>query len=142
MLGGAMGSAPNGLHHVELYVSDLERSRGFWGWLLEELGWERYQSWEDGESWRLGDTYLVLVRVAPEHAAPPYHRRRVGLNHLAFHAPSRAEVDRLTEDLRQRGTTILYEDRHPFAGGPDHYAVFFEDPDRIKVEVVARPAAR
>lgn len=30
-----------------------------------------------------------------------------------------------------------YEDRHPYAGGPDYYAVFFEDPDRMKVEIVA-----
>jgi len=30
---------------------------------------------------------------------------------------------------------ILYADRHPHAGGPDSYAVFFEDPERIKVEL-------
>lgn len=24
-----------------------------------------------------------------------------------------------------------------YAGGPDYYALFFEDPDRIKVELVA-----
>ncbi len=40
--------------------------------------------------------------------------------------------------LRERGVRILYEDRHPHAGGPDHYAVFVEDPEGIKVEVVAR----
>jgi uncharacterized protein len=32
---------------------------------------------------------------------------------------------------------ILYEDRHPHAGGPDCYAVYFEDPDRMKVELDA-----
>jgi hypothetical protein len=31
--------------------------------------------------------------------------------------------------------SMVYE--HPYAGGTDHYAVYFEDPDRIKVEVVA-----
>ncbi|WP_239584829.1 hypothetical protein [Chryseomicrobium aureum] len=31
------------LHHVELYVSDLKRSTEFWGWLLEELGYELFQ---------------------------------------------------------------------------------------------------
>ncbi|GAA0595336.1 hypothetical protein GCM10009001_09310 [Virgibacillus siamensis] len=31
----------------------------------------------------------------------------------------------------------MYSDKHPFAGGEDHYAVYFEDPDRIKVELVA-----
>lgn len=65
-----------------------------------------------------------------------YHRRRTGLNHVAFHAGSRTQVDELTELLREKRIRILYEDRHPHAGGPDHYAVFFEDPDRIKVEVV------
>lgn len=99
--------------------------------------YEPYQEWQGGRSWRLGDTYIVFVQVEPRYVHPPYHRRRVGLNHLAFHAASRAQVDELTRLLRERGVPILYEDRHPYAGGPDHYAVFFEDPDRIKVEVVA-----
>ncbi|RMG15260.1 MAG: hypothetical protein D6731_08725 [Planctomycetota bacterium] len=125
------------LHHLELYVSDLPRSLEFWSWFLLRLGYEPYQEWEGGRSFRLGPTYLVFVQTPPEHLAPPYHRRRTGLNHLAFHAASRAEVDRLTEELRRRGVPILYPDRHPHAGGPDHYAAFFEDPDRIKVELVA-----
>jgi catechol 2,3-dioxygenase-like lactoylglutathione lyase family enzyme len=61
------------------------------------------------------------------------------LNHLAFHASSRDDVDRMSERLRERGVTILYPEQHPHAGGPDYYAVFFEDPDRIKVEFVAPP---
>ncbi|MBU1636116.1 VOC family protein [bacterium] len=124
------------LHHVELYVSDLAKSREFWGWLLGELGYQEYQRWDSGVSWKLGETYLVLVQTEERFLSQPYHRCRTGLNHLAFHAASREQVDELTEKLRRRGITILYEDRHPFAGGPDHYAVFFEDPDRIKVELV------
>lgn len=125
------------LHHLELYVADLSRSRQFWGWLLEWLGYSLYQEWDHGCSWRLGPTYLVLVQTRPDRLEPPYHRCRTGLNHLAFHAASREQVDSLTRELRERGVTILYPDRHPWAGGRDHYAVFFEDPDRIKVELVA-----
>jgi catechol 2,3-dioxygenase-like lactoylglutathione lyase family enzyme len=33
--------------------------------------------------------------------------------------------------------TVLYADCHPYAGGPDHYAAYVEDPDGIKVELVA-----
>ena len=44
---------------------------------------------------------------------------------------------KVTKALRQKGVTVLYEDKHPHAGGADHYAVFFEDPDRTKVELVA-----
>jgi len=127
------------LHHVELYVSDLERSLAFWGWFLGELGYEIYQLWDDGISWKLEQTYLVLVQTAERYQSPPYHRCRTGLNHLAFHAHSREQVDLISAELERRGIPILYRDRHPFAGGPDHYAVFFEDPDRIKVELVAPP---
>jgi hypothetical protein len=50
---------------------------------------------------------------------------------------SHEAVDDLTAELRRRGVTVLYEDRHPYAGGGDSYAVFFEDPDRIKLEISA-----
>ena len=128
------------LHHVELYVRDLERTATFWTWLLAWLGYEAHQEWAVGFSWRLGPTYLAFVQ-APEGAGGDFDRRSVGLNHVAFHAASRFAVDELTDDLRERGVRILYEDRHPFAGGEDHYAVFFEDPDGLKVEVVAPPSS-
>lgn len=125
------------LHHVELYVSDLRASTEFWGWFLGELGYVEFQCWEEGISGRLGPTYLVLVQVESRHLWPPYHRSRVGLNHLAFHANSRAQVDEITGALRRRGVGVLYEDRHPHAGGRETYAVFCEDPYRIKAELVA-----
>ncbi|TMW72882.1 VOC family protein [Alteribacter natronophilus] len=125
------------LHHIELYVSDLDRSVQFWGWLLEELGYEPFQKWESGRSWRLGETYIVFVQTEDRFLDVPYHRCRTGLNHLAFHGRSRRHVDELTAQLREKEVNILYSDRHPYAGGEDYYAVFFEDPDRIKVEVVA-----
>lgn len=125
------------IHHVEINVADLKRSIRFWGWLLEKMGYQVFQSWKDGQSWRLGETYLVFVQTDERFLDEPYHRRRTGLNHLAFHADSKAEVDSWATALREREIPILYADKHPFAGGPDHYAVFFEDPDRIKVEIVA-----
>lgn len=50
------------LHHVELWVADLERADAEWGWLLGELGSVRYRRWEAGRSWRLGATYIVVER--------------------------------------------------------------------------------
>lgn len=67
----------------------------------------------------------------------PYHRCKAELNHLAFHADSREQVDKITEQLKAKKIKILYEDRHPYAGGKGYYAVYFEDPDRMKVELVA-----
>ncbi|MFS0636920.1 VOC family protein [Mesobacillus foraminis] len=125
------------LHHIELYVSDLEVSAEFWGWFLKELGYSSYQKWVGGQSWRLDGTYIVFVQAEERFQDIPYHRCRVGLNHLAFYADSRAHVDEMTKKLESRGVPILYKNKHPFAGGDSHYAVYFEDPDRIKVELVA-----
>ena len=84
------------IHHLELYVGDLEASRAFWEPFLTRLGYRRYQAWEGGVSFFLEPTYLVLVEVEPAYRAAGYHRKRIGLNHLAFHAESRAQVDALT----------------------------------------------
>ncbi|MED4205379.1 VOC family protein [Neobacillus mesonae] len=125
------------LHHIEIYVSNLSKSIDFWGWFLEELGYSSFQEWESGQSWKIGDTYIVFVQTEERFLNVPYHRCRVGLNHLAFYADSRQHVDDITKKLEEKGITILYKDQHPFAGGDNHYAVYFEDPDRIKVELVA-----
>lgn len=129
--------ATGALHHVELYVSSLEASRRFWEPLLRALAHEPYQSWAEGFSFRLGATYLVFVQAAAPHLQAGYHRRRVGLNHVAFHAASPEQVAELTRWVRASGYRLLYEDRHPLAGGPRHHALYCEDPDGIKVEIVA-----
>jgi catechol 2,3-dioxygenase-like lactoylglutathione lyase family enzyme len=128
----------NGLHHVEIYVSDLNRSIAFWSWLLcGHLDYEEFQRWESGVSYKCGDTYLVFVQTEGRFLEPSYHRCRVGLNHLAFHGRSKEHVDEIANALKKRGCTILYPDRHPRASESGSYAVYFEDHDRIKVEVVA-----
>lgn len=82
------------LHHVEVWVPDLGRAVKSWQWLLESLGYTVYQDWSGGRSWRLGETYIVLEQ-SPALSADRHERRRPGLNHLAFHAGGRAEVDAL-----------------------------------------------
>lgn len=126
------------IHHVEIYVSDLEKSVLFWKWLLtEKFSYTIFQKWDKGISFKLGDTYIVFVQTEKKYLESSYNRKNTGLNHLAFHCDSREFVDSLTKELREKNINILYEDKHPLAGGDDYYAVFFEDPDRIKVEVVA-----
>lgn len=121
------------LHHLELCVSDLEVALPFWAWLLGELGYDPKDRWDGGRSWELGPTYVVVKRAAvPEHG---FERRGPGLDHVAFHAPSRPAVDELAEAVRDRpDATLLYPERHPYAGG--YYALFCEAPDGIVVEVV------
>ena len=125
------------LHHVEINISDLQKSRQFYEYLLPTLGYELYQEWSKGFSYKYGETYIVFVQTEEKYLETPYHRGQVGLNHLAFHAQSRKQVDDMTAMLEEQGIPILYKDRHPYAGGENYYAVFFEDPDRIKLEIVA-----
>src|ERR1700749_2980567 len=100
------------LHHVELWVPDLAKAEREWGWLLGRLGYEPFQDWADGVSWRLGPVYLVVER-SRAMTAGPHDRLRPGLNHLAFHAGTRDEVDALAADGPARGWTLLFPDRHP-----------------------------
>ncbi|MFN8790099.1 MAG: VOC family protein [Bdellovibrionales bacterium] len=130
-------SAAGKPHHIEIYCSDLAKSEQFWSWFLGSLGYKSFQKWSGGISFKLAETYFVFVQAAEKHLSIPYHRCRPGLNHLAFHASSRRHVDQMTAQLKERNVSILYEDRHPHAGGSTSYAVFFEAPDRIKVELVA-----
>ena len=122
-----------GLHHVELYAEDLPVALPFWEWLLGALGYDRKHDWDGGRSWIRGPTYIVLA--AADRRDHPFDREAPGLNHLAFHAASREQVDGLTAAVRERDdATVLFEDRHPYAGG--YYALYCEGPEGVKVEVV------
>jgi catechol 2,3-dioxygenase-like lactoylglutathione lyase family enzyme len=122
------------LHHVELQVVDLDEAIRCFGWLLAELGYAEYQHWQGGRSWRRDATYIV---VAQSPRSNGHDRRGAGLNHLAFHAGSPDDVDRLWAAAPAHGWTQLYSDRHPWAGGAEHYAAFIENRERFKVELVA-----
>lgn len=124
------------IHHLELWVSDLAAADASLGWLLQSLGYTLADTWPVGRSWRLGDTYLVL-ESGPDVVAGAHERRRPGLNHLAFHAGSERDVDELTAQALQHGWRLLFADRHPHAGGPDHYAAYLEDSAGFEVELVA-----
>jgi len=129
--------APAGtLHHVELWVPDLARAVAEWGWLLGELGYEVFQDWPHGRSWRLRTTYLVVEQSAAM-TATAHDRRRPGLNHLAFHAGDSHRVDVLHADAAGHGWTPLFTDRYPYAGGPEHYAAYLASTDGFEVELVA-----
>ncbi|MFJ3407922.1 VOC family protein [Promicromonospora sp. NPDC090134] len=124
------------LHHVELWVPDLARAEGSWGWLLTTLGYTEHQRWSAGVSWILDGTYVV-VEQSPAQGAGPHDRLAPGLNHLAFHGGTRGEVDRLVEEAAAHGWALLFSDKHPHAGGPDHYAAYLENEDGYEAEVVA-----
>ncbi|WGD40058.1 VOC family protein [Streptomyces cathayae] len=124
------------LHHIELWVPDLDHALTSLGWLLEALGYTLTQSWDNGRSWHLGPTYLVLEQ-SRALTADRHDRCRPGLNHLAFHVEDDSTVERLATDAANHGWHLLFPDRHPHAGGERHYAAYLENDDGFEVELVA-----
>jgi RimJ/RimL family protein N-acetyltransferase len=129
--------APGGVHHVELWVADLHSAERSLGWLLVELGWREYQRWPRGVSWRHGGAYVV-VEDSPDRRGDRHERTRPGLNHLALHVADRAELDRITAAAPAHGWQLMFADRHPYAGGPEHLAAYLENGDGFEVELVTR----
>jgi catechol 2,3-dioxygenase-like lactoylglutathione lyase family enzyme len=126
------------ISHVELNVSDYARSIRFYDLVLGCLGWKRLVCQKSHATFTDGSTKIVLCPTEERFLADGYHRKRTGLNHLAFYADSKEQVDRLhSEILRKNAIPCLYEEKP--SGEEDYYAVFFEDPDRFKIEVVYSP---
>ena len=125
-----------GLHHLELWVPDLAEAHRSWGWLLSELGWTVADLGGTMFEAHHDDVYL-FVEQSPALSTAAHDRMAPGVNHLAFHAGPPARVDALVEAAPAHGWRLLFADRHPHAGGPDHYAAYLENAAGYEVELVA-----
>ncbi len=130
------------VHHVDLVVASIERSLPFYRDLLGPLGFHHLGEVEGerGESiWYLSGSGCSLgLREAQTPSEGLYDRYRVGLHHLAFEASSRGGVNERADWLRERGAEIE-SGPEEYAYMPGYYAVFFYDPDGIKLEIVHVP---
>jgi len=130
-----------GVHHVDLVVSSIERSLPFYSGLLGPLGYHTVSEVEGerGETiWYLsGPGTSVGLREA-QAETDGFDRYRVGFHHLAFEASSRAEVDERADWLRAQDAE-LESDPQEYTYLPGYYAVFFYDPDGLKLEIVHVP---
>jgi catechol 2,3-dioxygenase-like lactoylglutathione lyase family enzyme len=130
----------SGVHHVDLVVSSIERSLPFYRDLLVPLGWHRVQEVEGerGETiWYFtGPGSSIGLREAETEG--DHDRYRVGLHHLALEASSRSVVDERADWLATQGAEIESGPKE-YWYMPGYYAVFFFDPDGIKLELVNVP---
>jgi glyoxylase I family protein len=131
-----------GFHHVDLVVSSILRSLPFYRELLEPLGWHRVGEVEGerGETiWYIsGPGSSLGLRQAQTPSEEPFDRYRVGVHHVAFEASARHDVDERADWLRGRGVSIE-SGPEEYSYIPGYYAVFFFDPDGIKLEIVHVP---
>jgi glyoxylase I family protein len=130
-----------GVHHVDLVVSSIERSLPFYSELLGPLGFHTVSEVEGerGETiWYLSGLGTSVGLREAQSEGDGYDRYRVGLHHLAFEASSRSEVDERAAWLRTQGVELESEPQE-YTYLPGYYAVFFFDPDRLKLEIVYVP---
>jgi catechol 2,3-dioxygenase-like lactoylglutathione lyase family enzyme len=126
------------LSHIDLNVSDYAKSIRFYDLVLLSLGWKRLSCRTDFTTYSDGAMKICLGETEAKFKADGFHRKKTGLNHLAFYASSKNELDAFYNDvLKKNGIPTLYE-QGPY-GDDDYYAVYFEDPDRMKIEVVYSP---
>jgi glyoxylase I family protein len=131
------------LYHVQVNVVDPMRSLPFYRDLLTFLeytivseGDDHLGAWGPDRS-----AALWIVATGSPYRAAGFHRKRPGLNHVAFRVGARVDVDTFTRQFldARRLPTIYGPPRDYPEYRPGYYAVFFEDPDRLKLEVVHIP---
>ena len=130
------------VYHLQVNVRDGAVSLPFWKALLGYLEYRTVHEAADVAGFSNGTTDLWLIATAGAHRGAGFHRKRPGLNHVAFRVERREDVDRFCREfLEARMIPTLYDTPREFPEySPGYYAVFFEDPDRLKLEVVHVPA--
>jgi len=119
-------------------------SERFYDAVLSELGWVQIPRDDGGRAWERRDAesaaqWLILTPVADEHRdAPPPALGAPGFHHLALNAVDRDQVHRVHEVLLALDADIL-DAPAEYDYDPGYYAVFFRDPDGLKLEVVHIP---
>ena len=128
-------------HHIDLSVSDVALAKPVYGLVLEFLGYRCIKDTADVCEWDLRDRepFGASLGIRAAKVARTHDGYAPGLQHLAWRAQSREEVDRLHALLVENGVTILNAPAHYPEYSGDYYAVFFADPDGIKLELVHAP---
>ena len=131
-----------GIHHIDLVVSSIERSLSFYRDLLGPLGWHgvtEVQGERNETIWYLwGPGSSLGVREALSKRDAPFDRYEIGVHHVAFEAASRAAVDERAAWVSAQGGEIE-SGPEEYWYSPGYYAVFFYDPDGMKLEIVHVP---
>ena len=117
-----------GIDHISIRVSDYKKSKAFYGRLFEFLGFEISDEYPNTIGWTNGKTRYW---IAPAEGRKKHRIGDVGLHHYAFELRNRKDVDALQSFLEEQRIRIVDPADEYYE---DYYAVFFLDPDGIKLE--------
>jgi len=129
-----------GVDHVYLTVSDMVRSLAFYDTVLGLLDFRALDAPIGGDPHRHYFNRVMQISIRPARGGThdPY---APGLHHLCLQVADKAAVDRIARLLRDAGIEISDPALYP-QYADDYYAIFFDDPDGIRHEIVARRARR
>ena len=117
-----------GIDHISIRVRDYEKSKDFYRRLFDFLGFEISDEYPGTIGWTNGRTRYW---IAAAEGRKSYRIGDVGLHHYAFELRNRKDVDALQAWLEEEGVKIVDPAGEYYE---DYYAVFFVDPDGIKLE--------
>ncbi len=117
-----------GIDHISIRVSDYKKSKAFYSKLFEFLGFEVSDEYPQTIGWTNGKTRYW---IAPAEGRQKYKIGDVALHHYAFELSGRRDVDALQAFLEKEKVRIVDPAGEYYE---DYYAVFFLDPDGIKLE--------
>ena len=132
------------INHVDLTVNEPDASFGFYDAVLGFIGYRCVCKDADGFDWDLAEPggyfcSIGIKRAEGDGATKPHDRYAPGLHHLAWNAASREDVDALYQLLLRIGAKILDAPADYPQYGHGYYAIFFADPDGLKLEYVYWP---
>ncbi|HYC54443.1 MAG TPA: VOC family protein [Candidatus Binatia bacterium] len=122
--------------HVYVTVSDLDRAERFYDGVMRLLGFRKGIRAIGGDPHFHYFNKVTQYSVRPARGGAAHDPYGPGLHHLCFRVGSRAEVDEVAAGLRALGIDASQPALYP-QYADDYYATFFEDPDAIRLEVVA-----
>lgn len=120
-----------GIDHLVIRVSDFEKSKAFYGRLFGFLGFEVLGDYGDAIGWTNGKTRFWIGEADAEGKKHKYRIGDIGFHHYAFELRSRQDVDDLEAFLKREKVEIVDPADEYY---DDYYAVFFLDPDGLKLE--------
>lgn len=131
------------IHHIDLTVRDPWASRDFYAAVLGFMGYREAASHARGLDYDLstpeGFCSIGVMKAKGPNAARPHDRYSPGLHHVAWNAASREDVEAMHALLVRIGATVLDPPADYPRYGEGYYAVFFADPDGLKLEYVFKP---
>lgn len=120
--------------HLTLAVSNLEKSRIFYKSLFSKLKFKQIRDGERSVAWATREGFGIWIRQA-KYAKPRYKYFASGLQHLCVKAKTRKTVDEIYKLVSAKKIFVFDKPKAYPEYTPQYYAVFFADPDGIKIEV-------